>query len=103
MKNIKKISDVVKHILISVPDTRSNNKLLYCLVCEEMNPNALALPFGIVFSELEKYSLPNPETVTRCRRRLQEKYPELSANDKVARYRAEQEQKYKDYAKAVNV
>ena len=103
MKKIKNISDVVQHVLRTVPESRSNNNLLYCLVCETMNHEALGMPFGMVFLELEKFHLPNPETVTRCRRKLQSKYPELSANDKVASYRAEQEQKYRNYAKAVNV
>lgn len=103
MKRIKKVSDVVKHVLRTVPESRSNNNLLYYCVCEAMNHKALVMPFGTIFLNLEEYHLPNPETVTRARRKLQAEYPELSANDEMARYRGTQEQKFKEYAKAVNV
>lgn len=103
MKKIMKTSDIVKHVLMSYPETRSNDKALYFHVCRIINRRALDVPFGLVVLNLDEYSLPNHETVTRSRRKLQAEYPELSANEEVERNRLTQEQKFKKYAKAVNV
>lgn len=103
MQEIKKVSDVVKQVLMAMPETRSNNKLLYCEVCRRMNAGALELPFEKVFMHLDAYRLPNPETVTRCRRKIQEKHPSLSANGEVVGYRTKQEKNFRAYAKEWNV
>lgn len=103
MKNIKKVSDIVKHVLMSYPETRSNNKALYFHVCRIINRRALDVPFGLVVLNLDEYQLPNHETVVRSRRKLQAEYPALAANEDVERDRLVQEQKFKKYAKAVNV
>ena len=102
MEKLKRVTDVVTLVLMECPEARSNDKLLYYRVCEKMNCNVMGQPFGMIYLNLEEYGLPNPETVTRSRRKLQRQYPELSANEKVERYRMEQEEKFRKYAKAVN-
>lgn len=103
MKHMKNTTALVKKILEEVPETRSNDMLLYYRVCAAKNSISLGLPFGTVIMSLKDYNLPSFKSVERSRRKVQEEYPELAANKDVEQFRKEQEQKYKQYAKAVNV
>ncbi len=47
--------------------------------------------------EHKKSGLPNWETVSRCRRKVQEKHPELK-NPETARIKAIEQENYKGYA-----
>ena len=103
MQNIKKTSDLVKHVLQTVPEARSCNNVLYYHVCKEANSEVLKVPFGVAITDLQLYNIPCFETVTRARRKLQSIYPELAANEEVECFRELEEEKYKNYAKAVNL
>lgn len=103
MKKLLNVQEKVKGLLTRYPETRNNDMLLYVkfakLIDEEYQQNALKRPFEDVVLKLEEYHLPTFGSVGRARRKLQEKYPELRADDKVEYFRVEEEQKYREYAR----
>lgn len=104
MKELLNVQNRVLGILTKYPATRSNDMLLYIKFAEqidsEYHQKALNRPFEDVLLNLEEYHLPSFGSVGRARRKLQEKYPELRAADKVEHFRAEQEEKYREYSRS---
>lgn len=98
------VQEKVKGLLTRYPETRDNDMLLYVkfaeLIDSEYHQNALHRPFEDVVLNLKEYNLPSFGSVGRARRKLQEKYPELRADDKVEYFRSEEEQKYREYARS---
>ena len=98
------VQEKVKYLLTRYPKTRNNDMLLYVkfakLIDDEYQQDALHRPFEEVVLKLEEYHLPSFGSVGRVRRKLQEKYPELRADDKVEYFRSEEEQKYREYARS---
>jgi hypothetical protein len=96
MGRISKYENTVLCILRNVADTRSDDKLLYYYVLREER-------FSLCIS-LESYLLgtgkyPNYDSITRVRRKLQEKYPELrpAKNEQIRREEAEED--FRAYAR----
>lgn len=96
---LKTTTLLVKEILKTVPETRSNDKLLYYRLCEKKNNLALSMPFGMVLLNLDEFRIPSIETVGRCRRKLQEQHPELRANSNVEAGRMLNEEAFREYAR----
>lgn len=103
MKQIKKVSDVVKQVLEDVPAARNNNDILYINVCNRYNPSVCAVPFHLVMFHRKKFNIPPFEGVARARRKVVAQYPELSGSDDVEAYREMNEEIMIDYARQVNV
>ena len=93
-----KIESVVYDVLKDKPDTRSDDFLLYKAVCRFVCPRAGDVSLASALHYHRDLGLPSWETVSRCRRKLQARHPELS-NPRTARIRAEEEQAYVDYAR----
>lgn len=93
-----KIESVVKEILTSIPATRSDDYLLYREMCSRLCPQAGALPLSTALERHKSLGMPSWETVSRCRRKVQERCPELR-DPATAKVRAEEEQQYKEYAR----
>lgn len=98
MEQLKYISEIVKHLLETEPQTRNNDGLLYVRVCEYFNPSIACFPFGVVMANQKQYDLPPAESVRRARAKLQAKNEHLRACETVQKYRTENETKYKAYA-----
>ena len=79
VKKIKKVEPIVKRCLEKVPETRDNDTLLILKIWGVENPMLRNKDHS--FIEFSKQLLDNQytssETITRCRRKLQEKHPEL--------------------------
>ena len=103
MKNIKRVSDIVKDILENVPKTRNSDDELYFEVCKKINPEAMAKPFYMVVLQRKAHSLPPFESVRRTRQKLQASFPELCGSDEVAAWRKVNEDVVRDYARSVSV
>lgn len=103
MHKIKQVQDIVQHILETEPDTRNSDDLLVAKVCGQINKDCLMLPFSVVMTNRKQLGLPSLKSIDRSRRKLQRAYPELKANDTVEAYRELEEEKYKNYGKAVIV
>lgn len=98
-KSLQSTSALVKEILERFPATRDNDQLLYYRVCEAINPKSLTSNWGYVLLNRKEFMIPSIETVGRCRRKLQEKNPDLRASKKVEGFRAEREAEFREYAK----
>ena len=99
--NIKNVANMVKEVLTEHPDTRNNDYLLWVKVIElDQDKSPLLIEdFRKVVANLRVLGIPNFETVSRARRKLQEKYPDLRATEETRQFRSEKEQEFKDFAK----
>ena len=99
------LQELVETILAEYPHTRGNDDILYAMVIEDYfrlgnyklslaTTNAL-----LFFSYRSQWGLPSYASVTRQRRLVQARLPELKPNKVVQGYRQEQEQMYRELAK----
>lgn len=83
MKDIYKVHKLVEDMLVANPDTRNSDQYLYLKICEQIEPRIAMMPYAQVIFERKRMGLPNLDTVTRARRRIQEHNPLLRATKKV--------------------
>lgn len=96
--DLYKLEDIVKDVLENFEDTRSDDFVLIYRVYKEINEEAVIreLFFEVMLNH-QLYNLPHFESVTRCRRKVQNKYPELS-NEKTNKKRMNATTDYINYA-----
>jgi hypothetical protein len=96
MAKIYAIEPIVAEALQNVPATRGDNYILYIEVLRKFIDPRMSLQS--VFENHKTLGIPSLETITRCRRKLQEKHPELrdAAADKVRRA---DEQEFVEYSR----
>lgn len=103
MSNLKQTSKIVKSILTDDKRTRNSDSFLYLKVLDyiaDKNDIFLAaMPVPYFLENLSSLPFPSYETVSRCRRKIQEHHPELAAEERVAAFRAENEQDFRAYAR----
>ena len=89
MARISKYENVVRFILLDKAATRSDDKLLYFWVLREEGFNTRISIENYLLSD----TYPNYDSISRVRRKLQEKYPELRPpkNDQIRRQEAEED------------
>ena len=97
-KELKTTTDLVKHILETVPATRNSDTLLYYRVCDAIDSNSLGLSFGYVLLSMNELKLPGFETVRRSRQKIQQTHPELAGKE-VEGNRMMNEEIFREYAK----
>ena len=85
------------------PESRNSDMYLYYMVCLRTDAKVLGKPFAQVIMNLKSLNLPSIETVGRARRKLQRAYPELAGSEEIEAMRTVQEDKFRNYARAVNV
>lgn len=105
MKQLANITQVVKIILMESPEARDDDYLLWLKVIEKVAewhriPDfTKTMTFG-TFLTMAKYSqFPHFESVSRARRKLQEKYEILRGTERTRKARAELEAVYEEYSK----
>ena len=101
--DLKRTTDLVKHLLQTIPATRSSDDRLYYEVCKVRCKPCLQVPFGIVIANRSTYNIPPFESVRRSRQKIQEHHPELAAVPDVEAMREVNEGIYRDYARKVTV
>lgn len=96
MSRIKRYENLVHSILLRHPATRGDDKLLYYWVLSEEGYNTGITLYSFL---LGTGNFPNYDSISRARRKLQAKYPELRPpkGDQIRREEAEQE--YIEYAR----
>lgn len=103
MDNMYRIQDLVFEALSEEPETRSNDKALYRSVIEKVAVIKDIDITGINMLDFvvnrDFYRLPNQESVTRARRKLQQKHDFLQADENVRAMRGLREEEYKDWSK----
>ncbi len=102
-----KIESVVMRVLKRNPDTRGDNFLLIAEVYREMcegDPlnDISGYSFYEVMRKHKRFHLPAFESITRARRKIQEKNYELRPDADVQKVRSEQELKFLEYAHEVS-
>ncbi|VUW98118.1 Uncharacterised protein [Dorea longicatena] len=95
MRNLKTIEKKVRAVLEKNEDARNDDMVLYLALC-----NACLKDAGAEIMTQHKYlGLPSFESVSRTRRKLQARYPELAGSRPVQKMRATGEKAYRRYAK----
>lgn len=95
---LQTMEKVVLEILEESPQARQDDYILMVKVCEKINPQILNYPFWLVMKN-HHFDLPNWETVTRCRRKIQQKRPDL-VSPATSRKRRKKEEEYIEYARS---
>lgn len=97
MERLKNIESIVEKILERKEEARENDDLLYVYVCEYFHRGASSMSVKTFFSARNTIGCPNFASVTRARRKVFEKRPELKP-PKITELRECMEEVYKDYA-----
>ena len=93
------LQDIVEKTLRSIPETRnSDHKLIYA-VYRNLGVTKDET-FCSVMNKMVNGSLPPFATITRAKRKVVEKHPELDCSAKVREMRNELEEQYKAYARS---
>lgn len=99
---LKNTTELVKQVLETVPAARNSDERLYIevlkLYSDEAGVRYESWPFGDALMSLHRWGVPPYETVSRCRRRVQAKFPELRADAAVEDFRAEKQAGFKEWA-----
>lgn len=98
MTNLFKVEAVVEEILETCEAARTDDYILFRLVTEKVKPSLLLKPFETVMTEHYQNGLPNWESVTRARRKIQSRRPEL-CDDRTVRKRADRQKDFEEYAR----
>ena len=102
MTDLKNTTALVRSILERDSQCRNSDSLLYMRVLatvgnqKGLDINAMSVPYFLL--NLHGTEFPPFESVRRARQKVQAKYPELAASDKVNRFRAENEAEFRAYA-----
>ena len=94
LKKLYKLEDEITKILEKNPITRTDDQLLYIAY---WNIKAPCISFIDFFKNPQKYGANSYKSVERCRRKIQERRPELK-DSKVAEYRDKLVLDYEQYA-----
>ena len=85
----------VKTMLIEVPEERDDDMLLYARFCYKYGYVFPSDNFMSVMCNAKKNNIPSFESVTRARRKVQEKCPELVGTKR--KIRKAEEEVYREY------
>ena len=88
------LKKLVKQILELYPETRESDMALTYKVWECENPTILDYKCGYALKNFKIFGVPNIESIGRCRRKLQNEFPELRASEEVQKARQEKELDY---------
>ena len=98
MRELQKLTDIVKEILQEDESTRSSDKYLYYAVCKRLNDTALDDKLGDFLLTFSDYNLPQFESVGRARRKIQAQFPELRPKEDIQRGRYERSIDFQKFA-----
>ena len=99
MRNLKTIEKKVRAVLEKNEDARNDDMVLYLALCNACLKDAGAMPLAEIMTQHKYLGLPSFESVSRTRRKLQARYPELAGSRPVQKMRATGEKAYRRYAK----
>jgi hypothetical protein len=99
MNKLYKVEDIVKTALIENPETREDDFLLIAEVYHRIDPLLVKYPFSQLMLSHKELKLPSFKSMTRCRRKLQNLYPNLKPSKKIQDARLEEQLVYREYAR----
>jgi len=97
MKNLKKLEKVVEEVLRKDDLAKKDDCYLILQVISKLYPYEVGKQFKTVMFNAKNNGI-SFESITRCRRKLQERNPELR-NENIRRKRIISEKKYIKYSK----
>lgn len=97
MEQLKKIESVVEKILEKRKDARESDDILYVYTCEYFYRGSSSMSLKNFLFNRKEIGCPNFASVTRARRKVFEKRPELKP-EKITKCRESMEEVYIDYA-----
>lgn len=99
MARILEVEPLVEKALREHPETRDDNFALYNEVLSHyIDIDSLAI--GYVFAHHNDLGIPSLETITRCRRKAQERDHSLASKRRVRELREVEEEEHREYALA---
>lgn len=111
MKKLLNTARIVEEVLTDYPETRNDDNLLWLKVLEiaegennypgiNTRPDICDLTVDYLLKNVRYLKLPSYETVSRSRRKIQAKNPELRGTERVTKSRAFAEELYREFAKS---
>ena len=99
-----KLKNIVKDTLTNIKKTRNDDYILtYFVIKKYLDKKNIKIEYFYQIMMFHKtYGLPSIESITRARRLLQRKYPELRADREVEKIRAKEEERYRELARSEN-
>jgi len=82
-KNLEKLADKINDVLETIPETRDDDHLLIGYVYNRFYKLDKTNTFGSVVKMVGRGELPAFESITRCRRKIQEQGLHLGAKRKI--------------------
>ena len=102
IRELKAVSEIVKLVLTEMPETRSNDDLLYMQVINIQNPGIIGMTLYAFFENRQMWGVSGFETVRRSRQKIQAEYPELASSESCTEARKELEGEYREFARCEN-
>lgn len=105
---LKDLKTLVENLLQEHPALRGKDDVLYLEVLRKTHPywnsgrittNIENMPIGEFFSERKNMKLPSFESVSRCRRKVQEEFPDLRPPKKIQEARTRREEEFYNWSK----
>ena len=99
-----KLRNIVKDTLTNIKKTRNDDYILtYFVIKKYLDEKNIKIEYFYQIMMFHKtYGLPSIESITRARRLLQRKFPELRADREVEKIRAKEEERYRELARSEN-
>ena len=94
-----KVLETVEKVLEDNKLARDDDFILIAEVYDCLRPELVGVPLDYALRNHKSYKLPSFSSIVRARRKLQRENPELKASKVVTAIRAEEEKKYREFAK----
>ena len=99
MRDMRRIQEIVEECLRDNKATRSSDRYLYYNVIQRLKPSLLYTTVRVFLLNGEDMGFPKFDSISRIRRKLQAKYPELRAVEVVEDMRNKRKDEFEKYAK----
>lgn len=99
MKNLQSTKVLVKSILEDDEKARNSDSFLYFRLLERIDKALLNVPVHDFLLGMGLMEIPSFETVRRTRQKVQAECPWLAACDRVKKYRSDNEEVYRNFAR----
>ena len=98
LKKIKIVEETVLDVLLESEEARRDDFILISKTLEKTNPETVNMTIEQVLLNSKKLGIPSFASITRARRKLFKKYPQLCPED-IKRNRKNEAEQYKKYSK----
>lgn len=95
---MQKVEQLVQYSLMNSIKARDDDFLLVCMVYCDLNETTRYKNFEYVMMNHKFLGLPSFESITRARRKLQSRHPELRSSKRQKQIRITREEAFRNYA-----